>query len=93
MIIFRNISITVFLKINAILQCANVNVAVKKLECSLLQSEQQETEKSKNELLGAAKDVLSDWLDSLYKHTVSDLAVFDRLAKKLALFILFISDV
>ncbi|KAK6102952.1 cysteine--tRNA ligase [Brugia pahangi] len=62
--------------------CASVNVAVKKLECSLLQSEQQETEKSKNELLHAAKDVLSDWLDSLYKHTVNDLAVFDRLAKK-----------
>lgn len=71
------------------MQCSDVHVAVKRLECSLLQSEQQETEKSKNELLHAAKDVLSDWLDSLYRHTVSDLAVFDRLAKKLALFSLF----
>uniref|UniRef100_A0A915PWB8 Cysteine--tRNA ligase, cytoplasmic n=1 Tax=Setaria digitata TaxID=48799 RepID=A0A915PWB8_9BILA len=62
--------------------CINVNVAVKKLENSLLQSEQQEIENSKNELLDAAKDVLSDWLDSLYKHTVNDFAVFDRLAKK-----------
>lgn len=71
------------------MQCADVNVAVKRLENSLLQAEQQETEKSKNELLDAAKDVLSDWLDSLYKHTVSDLAVFDRLAKKLVLFSFF----
>ncbi|MCP9257474.1 Cysteine--tRNA ligase, cytoplasmic [Dirofilaria immitis] len=53
-----------------------------KLESSLLHLEKPDIEKSKNELLDAAKDVLSNWLDSLYKHTVSDLAVFDRLAKK-----------
>ncbi|VDK85534.1 unnamed protein product [Onchocerca ochengi] len=62
--------------------CADVNIAVKKLENSLLQLEKQDMEKSKNELLDAAKDVLADWLDSLHKHTVSDLAVFDSLAKK-----------
>lgn len=64
------------------MQSVKVNVAVRKLENALSHSKQEISENSKNELLDAAKDVLSDWLDSVHGHSVSDLAVFDRLAKK-----------
>ncbi|VDN04473.1 unnamed protein product [Thelazia callipaeda] len=59
-----------------------VNIAVKKLKDSLEKSEKNEIDKSKDELLYAAEDMLSDWLDAVYGSTVDDLTVFERLAKK-----------
>uniref|UniRef100_F1L1Z1 cysteine--tRNA ligase n=1 Tax=Ascaris suum TaxID=6253 RepID=F1L1Z1_ASCSU len=59
-----------------------VNVAVKGLEKALESKEKSSLEAAKNELLTQAKDVLSDWLDSLHGHSVNDHAVFEKLAKK-----------
>lgn len=63
-------------------QILKVNVAVKGLEKALESKEKSSLEAAKNELLTQAKDVLSDWLDSLHGHSVNDHAVFEKLAKK-----------
>ena len=53
----------------------------------------QDTEVVVEELLDESKDVMSEWLDFQYGHTVNQLAVFEKLAKKLVFKIFVISVV
>uniref|UniRef100_A0A0M3JXA8 Cysteine--tRNA ligase, cytoplasmic n=1 Tax=Anisakis simplex TaxID=6269 RepID=A0A0M3JXA8_ANISI len=59
-----------------------VNVAVKKLEKALEENDKSSVVTGKNELLMDAKDILSDWLDTMHGQEINDHAVFDKLAKK-----------
>lgn len=60
----------------------NVNEAVRKFEEAMVENIDEKITEARKQLKIVSKDILADWLDSKYGDSITDFAIFDKLAKK-----------